>query len=99
MGSFTYGKRMYNEAVGADPAQKPPNPVLVGLGIASAIVAEVLVYPLYCVKMNLQTRPGRGVLECARCIVREGGVPALYRGITIATAKTIPAACITFVVY
>lgn len=99
MGTFTVGKHRYSEVMDIDPSAKLPNSVLLALGTCSTICAEAVAYPFFCIKTNLQVGFDAGVVDCAKRLVFAGGPRALYRGVGIATAKSIPSASITFVVY
>jgi len=101
MGTFTFAKTCYNDTMGLDPLLKPPTSVLLGCGVLSTISAELISYPLYCIKTNIQSGKGHGVIDSARQILaRAGGNPlALYNGMGVAALKSLPSAGITFTVY
>lgn len=103
MATFTTGKRMYNEARHLEPLKKPPVSVMLGLGCVATIAAEAVSYPMYAIKTNSQRAlvEGRtvGALETAREIVASRGVLGLYRGVSVAGLKSMPAAMISYTVY
>ena len=101
--TFTTGKRVYNEAHGLPPLHKPSVPALLGLSVLATGAAEVVAYPLYMVKTNMQNDVAAGSAtsswETARRIYATRGPLGFYHGVSIAWLKSAPAACITYYVY
>ena len=56
LSTFMWGKQMYKEYTNLPPVSAPPIYVLLSLSVMSTLSAQVVAYPLYSVKVNLQVR-------------------------------------------
>lgn len=81
----------------------PPIYISLAFGATSAICGSLLGYPLTLIRTRLmaQGMPGRperyrGMVDCFRSILRESGFFGLYRGLTPALLKTVPAVSIGY---
>lgn len=99
-----YGSSVGRAAIIAkNSADGPPIYVSLGMGAISAMCGAVIGYPLSLIRTRLmaQGMPGRperykGMLDCGRSIIAETGLLGLYRGLTPALLKTVPAISIGY---
>ncbi len=75
-------------------------------GAVAAVAAHCVTYPNDTVRRRMQLQGAGGAqvvyasaLECLRGTVRTGGVGALYAGMTVTVARSMPNAAIQFGVY
>ena len=74
------------------------------ISTASKLIAQAALYPYQVVRSRLQNhnaevRFGKGVRGVARGLWREAGIRGFYRGLGIASARTLPSTWTTFLVY
>jgi solute carrier family 25 phosphate transporter 23/24/25/41 len=86
----------------------PEMPILISLsfGAIAGAAGALTAYPLTVVRTRLvaQGMPGRevqyaGMMDCFRCMCRTDGVSGLYRGLTPALLKTIPAVSTSYAAF
>lgn len=89
--------------IAKNSADGPPIYASLGMGAVSAMCGAVIGYPLSLIRTRLmaQGMPGRperykGMLDCGRSIIAETGLLGLYRGLTPALLKTVPAVSIGY---
>ena len=99
LATFMYGKQLYKDYYDIPLLTSPPTSVLLALGVGSTLSAQLVSYPMYSVKVNLQAGLETSSLDCMRRLYREHGVPGLYRGMSLNFVKAAPAVCVTFTTY
>lgn len=101
MTTFMQGKQLYKDACGMGPLETPPVPVMLLLSSLATFNAQLVSYPLFCIKANMQVSDGQAsVLATGRRMVRaKGALRGLYGGLSMNVLKAFPAVSISFVVY
>ena len=97
---FMQSKNLYKEYVGLSIYDLPPVWVLMGLGAVSNFAAQLVSYPLYSIKANMQSQEVKETTwQCGSRIVRQRGPLGLYSGFSMNVIKAVPSVCISFSVY
>lgn len=103
MTTFMQGKHIFREKVLHEPQGTPlPPSAIVLISSMANVMAQLLTYPLYCIKTNMQIADAadrESILQCAQRLVRARGVRSLYAGVGVATLKAMPSLCISFLIY
>mmetsp|Transcript_35791 Transcript_35791/g.82130 ORF Transcript_35791/g.82130 Transcript_35791/m.82130 type:complete len:310 (-) Transcript_35791:292-1221(-) len=99
LGIFTSLKTQYNDYIGKEPLTKLPTSVMFGVSIMSTIAAELVAYPLFVLKTNMQAGQGDTWRTTAQTIMQQRGSLGLYHGVSVTALKSMPAAFITYFVY
>jgi len=105
MTTFMQGRNTYKDIAGLGPLEVPPIWVLLSLSALATVNAQLVSYPLYSVKANLQAQRGlgqghnEGMWRCTRRIFRAKGVTGLYGGLGMNILKAFPATGTSFLVY
>jgi hypothetical protein len=72
-------------------------------GGAAGIIGWIVIYPLDTIKTGVQARwpgePSLRITDCAREVVRHGGLRGLFRGCGASLSRAVPANAATFYVY
>ena len=100
MAVFMTQKQMYKDRYNyADIEPLPPH-ICVLMSVVSTLSAQLVAYPLYCIKANLQAGQGKSNLTGEfRKVIRQRGVFGLYSGLSMNFLKALPAVAVTFTVY
>ena len=70
------------------------------MSVVSTPSAQLVAYPLYCIKANLQAGEGKKSLTGEiRRVVQNKGFSGLYSGLSMNFIKALPAVAVTFTVY
>ena len=99
--TYEIAKRGLAQSRGADV----PMWMLMASGSVAGIAFWVTCYPMDMVKSRIQSQPFdkpkiySGVIDCARKIVQQEGVLALWRGFGPCITRTIPAGAATFTAF
>ena len=97
---FMQSKNLYKDYHGLTIYDLPPMWVLMTLGAVSNFAAQLVSYPLYCIKANMQSQEVKeSTWQCASRIVRQRGLLGLYRGLSMNVIKAVPSVCVSFSVY
>lgn len=102
MAAFMHGKQVWKGTFGYSDIEPLPPHVCVLLSVFSTLSAQIVAYPLYCVKTNLQAGgevSTRGFVPEIRHIMSKRGIRGLYAGLSMNFLKALPAVAVTFTVY
>jgi solute carrier family 25 phosphate transporter 23/24/25/41 len=85
---------------------QPPHMYILGTGMLSSSVAQVVSYPLALIRTRLQAQGGSGcpikytgMADVARQTVQREGVRGLYKGLLANLVKLAPAAGISWYIF
>lgn len=97
MGSKDMWKRKFKYA---DIEPLPPS-VCVLLSVVSTLSAQLVSYPLYCVKTNLQAENASVsfVAEVRKIVADRGIARGLYGGLSMNFFKALPSVAVSFTIY
>jgi len=97
---FMQGKLLYKEYNSVSPLQPPPLSVMLGLSALSTFLAQLVSYPLYTIKCNMQNAAFSSPWSCGKYLVQERGVRrGLYPGVGLSALKALPNVAASFVIY
>jgi solute carrier family 25 phosphate transporter 23/24/25/41 len=101
---FMQGKLAYKEYSGIGGLEAAPVSVMLGLSAVANISAQLVSYPLYCIKTNMQNAsssdPAEGMWACGNRLVRTRGVAnGLFSGFGMSVLKAMPAMASSFIIY
>ena len=97
---FLQGKQAYRHQTGASDNTPLPLGPLFGLSLVANVSAQLMTYPLYCIKTNMQIMDRSvNMQQCAVRMIKSQGILSLYRGIGVLTLKSMPNMLIQFTVY
>eukprot|EP00037_Helgoeca_nana_P023187 m.239714 g.239714 ORF g.239714 m.239714 type:complete len:461 (+) comp26265_c2_seq2:209-1591(+) len=99
MATFMTTKDMYKDWAQLPPVSAPPITVLLSLSVLSTLAAQLVAYPIFSVKVNIQSGRDAATWPSITRIVRERGVLGLYRGMGLNFLKSAPAVGVTFTAY
>lgn len=95
--TFEFLKSIYLARLPDSERAAPPLLPILGMGVVSASVAELITYPASLIKSRLQTsgtqsnpQKYNGLVDCARQVFRETGWRGFYRGLLPTMAKGVP---------
>lgn len=100
MAVFMKGKQVYKDRYMYNELQPLPAHACVIMSVVSTLSAQLVAYPLYCIKANLQAGEGnRNLIGEIRRVVSQKGFLGLYSGLSMNFIKALPAVAVTFTVY
>ena len=100
MAVFMKGKEVYKDRFNYADIEPLPAHACVLMSVVSTLSAQLVAYPLYCIKANLQAgQGGTTMTREIRRVVRNKGFFGLYSGLSMNFLKALPAVSVTFTVY
>ena len=100
MAVFMEGKEIYKDYFNYADIEPLPAHACVLMSVVSTLSAQLIAYPLYCIKANLQAGEGKKSLTGEiRRVVQNKGFFGLYSGLSMNFIKALPAVAVTFTVY
>lgn len=85
--------------------KKPSLPTILSFGILSGVCAQFVTYPLNLIRTKLQaegieqSKQYKNFRECVRFVYRSSGLRGFYSGVISEYLKSVPAACVSFMVF
>ena len=100
MAVFMKGKQIYKDQFNYADIEPLPAHACILMSVVSTLSAQLIAYPLYCIKANLQAGEGKKSLTGEiRRVVQNKGFFGLYSGLSMNFIKALPAVAVTFTVY